>query len=61
MPIIKQCEDCDSTDILMAGAVMKWNFEKQEWAYFDGGSAIYMCQGEHEHENIDVIEIEVKE
>ena len=60
MPIINQCEECDSTDILMSGAVMKWNFENHEWVYFDGGSAIYMCQDKG-HENLDVVEIEVKE
>ena len=61
MKIIKQCEDCDSTDIVMHNATMKWDFEKQEWIYHDGGfngeTATYMCLDKF-HENIDVIEIE---
>ena len=59
MGTIKQCEDCDSTDIVMNNAVMKWDFEKQEWIYHDGESATYMCLDKF-HENLHVIEIEEK-
>jgi hypothetical protein len=58
--IIMQCKDCDSTDILMHNAVMKWDFEKQEWELWDSPEGyLYMCLDEF-HENTDRIEIEVK-
>tara|TARA_R100000750_G_scaffold50912_1_gene35889 strand:- start:6 stop:191 length:186 start_codon:yes stop_codon:yes gene_type:complete len=58
MKIIKQCEDCDSTDILMHGAVLKWDYEKQSWELWDSPEGYtYMCLDKF-HENIDVIEIE---
>ena len=54
--IIMQCQDCDSTDILMLGASMKWNYDKQEWDYHDSPDGYtYMCQDKY-HENVDVIE-----
>jgi hypothetical protein len=44
--------------MLMLGAVMKWNYDKQEWDYYDSsGGYTYMCQDNY-HENVDVIEIE---
>tara|TARA_R100000808_G_scaffold4903_1_gene15341 strand:+ start:3236 stop:3424 length:189 start_codon:yes stop_codon:yes gene_type:complete len=56
--MILKCEDCGSTDMLMLGAVMKWNYDKQEWDYYDSsGGYTYMCQDNY-HENVDVIEIE---
>jgi len=59
--IIKQCEDCDSTNIVMINAVLKWDFEKQNWDLSDSPEGyMYMCLDEY-HENFDCIEIEVKQ
>ena len=56
--IINQCKDCDSTDIVMNGAVLKWDYLKQSWELWDSPEGYtYMCL-DNFHENLDVIEIE---
>ena len=59
METIMECEDCNSTDILMHGAVLKWDYEKQSWEQWDSPEGYtYMCLDRF-HENINVTEIEV--